>query len=152
MPATTLRPVRNTDCDLLYGWQTGEARRYFNDPSVPELSRHRDWFCERMARENPFFWIIEHGGASAGYVRLDKSDAGREGFVVSVLVDQHHQGHGIATQALKKLRELVPGSHLWAEIHPDNVASRRAFEKAGYREISPRLMVNKSMNTSHDDT
>jgi len=152
MPATTLRLAKDTDCDLLYSWQTEEARRYFNDPNVPELSNHRDWFHERMARGNSSLWIIERGAASAGYVRLDRSEAGREGFVVSVLIDQQFQGRGIATLALKTLRELVPGSHLWAEIHPDNVASRKAFKKAGYQNMSPTLMVSRSIAADLNDT
>ncbi len=152
IPAATLRPVQDTDCDLLYSWQTEEARCYFNDPSVPELSDHRIWFHERMARVNPFLWIIKCGGASAGYVRLDRREVGREGFVVSLLIDQQHQGRGIATLALKILRELVPGLHLRAEIHPDNVASRKAFKKAGYRSVSSRLMVSSSMTESQGDT
>lgn len=141
--AVGLRAVRPDDCDILYSWQTEEARRYFNDPRVPELPQHRIWFRERVAAKNPYFWIVECDTVAAGYVRLDKLENGH-GLAVSLLVDRPYQGRGIGIMALKLLREMVPDLRLLAEIHPDNAASRRVFEKAGYRAVDNRIMVSEA--------
>jgi RimJ/RimL family protein N-acetyltransferase len=137
-----LRSARLEDRETLYQWQTKELRRYFNTPRPPSFAEHQSWFERRAAEAEPSLWIVEIAARPVGYVRLDWP-AKDEGADVSILTDPAYQGRGIATSALLELRRLHPDLQLRAEIHPENVASRRAFEKAGYRAQSPTVMVSK---------
>lgn len=48
-------------------------------------------------------------------------------------VDYNHQGNGIGTYMLKNFK--ISNLRLEAHVLPDNTASQKAFEKAGYEKI-----------------
>ena len=53
-------------------------------------------------------------------------------------VDDAHQRHGYATRAVRLIQDLARAhalSPLWILIAPDNVASRRTVERAGFQLI-----------------
>jgi predicted acetyltransferase len=64
-------------------------------------------------------------------------------------VDESHRRRGYATRALRLIRQLADQhrvSPIWILIAPDNVASRRAVERAGLRlvdvvDASPEAIV-----------
>ena len=139
--AVRLRAAEPADCEAIHRWQTAEARKYFHAPQVPSAVEHRDWFRRRMSQDHPALWIIEIGPDAVGYVRLDLLQDSNDA-AVSILVARPDQGRGVATAALKELRRLEPQRRIRAEIHPENLASRRAFEKAGYKPISAHVMIS----------
>ena len=148
--AIILREVRSEDRDMLFAWQTPEARRYFINSKRPSLLEHQQWFATRFAKDEPWLWIIELSDIPAGYIRLDACPE-YDGAMVSILVDREYQGRGAATEALRLLRHMLPDLCLWAEIHAENIASRKSFKNAGFREVSPCLMVNQPSDASHAD-
>ena len=88
--------------------------------------------------------IIQQGGKPVGVLRLDtQDDHGAElVFEISILIDPALQGRGIGLAALRLVRGLVPGATLLADILPENIASQRVFEAAGYRLRSDDLYSN----------
>jgi predicted acetyltransferase len=53
-------------------------------------------------------------------------------------VDEMHRRRGYATRALRLIRQLADQLHvspIWILIAPDNIASRRAVERVGFRLI-----------------
>lgn len=135
-----LRPVTDSDEDLILAWQRQpETRRFARNPRVPTAESHRAWFAAKRRDPDCLFNIVLHGDAPAGTVRLDRR---REGWEVSIAIDAARHGQGIGHAALALARRLVPEAPLLAQILPGNDASHALFARAGYRQDGPWL-VNK---------
>lgn len=134
-PVVTLRPALPADRLALWRWRNDpETRRAsFNQAEVP-LEDHTRWFDESLARPDRRIYIVLADGADAGMVRLDLT--GGEA-TVNVNLAPERRGQGIGTRALRALcREAFEPlglERLAAWVKADNVAARRAFERAGFR-------------------
>jgi hypothetical protein len=74
-----------------------------------------------------------------GVVILGRGLAGR--LEVSLEVDPERRGEGAGTGLASAARSLVPaGEPLFAQVAPGNVASLRAFLRAGYRPIGAEVL------------
>jgi len=126
-----LRRATRDDAATLLGWQRDpETRRHARNPTAPSEDEHRAWLDAKLADPGCALHLIAHGGAPAGTVRLDRRGAGGLEVSIAVAPDRHRLGIGKA--ALEVLRRLVPWAELWAEVLPENRASHRLFEAAGY--------------------
>jgi len=132
-----LRPAGSGDMEPVHGLQSEHgARRFARSPEIPSLKDHARWFTARLARqaENPFYIVSDASGAPLGFVRLDRTGAAV--WEVSILIAQSAQGRGIARRALGLLRMTHPRRHITAYVHPENTASQRLFESAGYHRTA----------------
>jgi RimJ/RimL family protein N-acetyltransferase len=144
----TLRPVAMADAELMHRWQKLPAvRRHTPNPAPPSWQEHLSWFKRRLAdpAAGPFSIIVK-GGRDVGVVRLDRFAREAHGrcvepdaLCVSIYLEPESHGQGAGTAALAAARFLVAGVPFYAEVLPDNAASHRLFERAGYREVSPGL-------------
>lgn len=135
-----MRAAGPDDCRFVFDLQTQPgARRYMRDPAAPEWERHQAWFARRVASPEGAFLILEAGERPVGMVRCDPVAPSRE--EISILIGETARGRGLGSAFLSLLRQRRPGVTFVAEIHPDNVASRRAFLAAGFREASPGAFV-----------
>ena len=114
-----------------------------NEPSVREASwnsgvvdcdAHLSWFDSVLENSNRTLYILEVGGISVGQVRYDTDGESAE---VGISVASRFHGRGYATEGLKKSAEIfflnTPEiKTIFAHIKPDNMASIKAFTKAGY--------------------
>lgn len=122
-----LRKATMEDAERLFQWR--------NDPVTRAASINRDpvaWHDHLAWLEasltNPLREIlIAEDGVPLGTVRLDK-DLRTE---VSITLAPAARGHGQAT-SLIALATQTKGPFV-ARIRPDNPASRRAFQKAGFQ-------------------
>ncbi|MGB0684194.1 MAG: GNAT family N-acetyltransferase [Magnetovibrionaceae bacterium] len=129
-----LRPAEPGDSGLLFDWQHAPGvRRYFRHPEPPKRAEHVAWFDSTLMRWDRLLLIAcTREGQAVGMVRLDLADRGA--VEVSVLVAPEHQGLGWGVKALLCARHLAPAAMMVAEVHEENKASARLFEKAGYRQ------------------
>jgi UDP-2,4-diacetamido-2,4,6-trideoxy-beta-L-altropyranose hydrolase len=101
-------------------------------PVMPD--EHAAWFARQLEAPAPLFWIAEHVGDPVGQVRVDVT--GTVG-TVSIAVASRHRGRGIGTSILRAMLSEIDQrpalSTVIAFAHPDNIASMRAFESAGFR-------------------
>ncbi len=90
--------------------------------------------------------VVERDGVPAGLLRLDPMNSGSPNnrFEVSILIASAHRSAGVGAAALTLARRLAPGRDLWAEVLPDNEASRRLFERAGYRPVDGTWLVSEA--------
>lgn len=140
-----LRPAVPADTALLFNWQQDpRVRRHFRDPRPPTLAEHESWFEDRFDDPDCLFNIVLHNEQPAGVIRLELREAQGGGFEVSILTAPAYQGRGVAHAALAIARDLVPEAVLRAEVLPDNHASHRLFESAGYRR-NQSWYVNEPM-------
>ena len=69
-------------------------------------------------------------------------------FEVSILIDPDLKGRGIGLAALALARSLVPNARLLAEILPQNTASLRVFQAAGYQPCGDGLYSHAAFSPS----
>jgi len=130
--------------------RAGDARdlwRFANEPSVAARRRsrrpigwrsHSEWFNEKVSSPRSCHWVIEAGGVIAGQIRYDLADD-RDGAVISYSVWPLFRKRGLGTRLIRStwrlaMKELRTRS-VSGFVHEDNLASRRSFLRAGFREI-----------------
>lgn len=130
-----LVPVTRKDRDYVYRLQIEPGvRNYFIDSTLPGYASHCEWFDHVLeSKERLLFKILENGG-SVGVLRID--DIHEATVEISIIVDPAHSGRGLATKAILLALELLCGRRIKATVHQDNVASRKAFSKAGFDLVS----------------
>jgi UDP-2,4-diacetamido-2,4,6-trideoxy-beta-L-altropyranose hydrolase len=136
----SLRPATSGDEALLLGWR--------NDPEAVRLSvtghdvtpaEHAVWLARCLGDPGTRLWIAEEGGTPVGQVRVDVEDGIG---TVSIAIGPGRRGHGLGSAALRAMVVEVERDHiartLRALVHPENPASLRAFERAGFHQRSTR--------------
>ncbi|MCL5958537.1 MAG: GNAT family N-acetyltransferase [Chloroflexi bacterium] len=127
-----------------------------NDPEVREsafqssaipLDEHCAWFQAKRANPNCYIYVVtDREGSPLGQVRFDiQSDGTAE---VDVSIAREHRGKGYGTEALRLSTQLFlkesRSERVVGNIKAHNLASLRAFEKAGFvREAKVRVKANE---------
>lgn len=130
-----LREAAAADCENLFLWRNDpEVRRHSLDSRPLEFTAHQKWFSKVLESADRPLLIGASGGDDVGVIRFDVE--GREA-VVSVYLRPGCIGHGYGAMLIdagsRWVREHCAGVKcLVAEIKPENIASIRAFEAAGY--------------------
>lgn len=136
---TFLRKASPRDCERV--WQIN------NDPTVRAVSRHtepiseeehRRWFLERLTDPaSVLYMIVDESSSAIGVIRLESGCAHTE---VSVAIDPVERGRGVGRAAIRAAVALAstrwPGLPVVACIAEDNLASRRCFVAAGFRQVA----------------
>ena len=131
-----IRRATRDDCRLYWEWANDPAVRQASFSSEPiPWEAHVEWFTRRLdAPDSRLYVISDAEGEPVAQVRFEIEGACA---VVSVSVAASHQGKGYGAQALTMAaRELFAETavtRIDAYIKPDNTASLRLFEKAGYQ-------------------
>jgi RimJ/RimL family protein N-acetyltransferase len=131
--AVGLRVAEAVDAPLIAGW--------LNDPEFNgEFERFDQVTLGQMQKElggdNDGRWMLveERDGAAVGYVNHGRA-AGRLWIGYSIVPAA--RGRGYASEAAQLLVDYLflheQAERIQAETHPENLASRRVLEKAGFR-------------------
>lgn len=133
----TLRQARYDDAFLLHTWRN-EPTTYTQCRVAAPVSwpEHIAWLQRVLADENRYLYIAELDEiAPVGVVRLDKLQD--KLFEINVTIPSVYRGRGygsiIIDTAINNLLKIYKSVRVIAYIKADNVASVRAFEKAGFR-------------------
>jgi len=137
-----LRRATESDCRLLWEWA--------NEPSVRASAfsqqaigweEHSAWFREKLADESCMILIGELGdGRPIGQVRINRQSNQEAEIDVSVVRDFRGTGYGslLLESALRGAFDSTSITKVHAFIRPENLASVRAFEKAGFLRMGER--------------
>jgi RimJ/RimL family protein N-acetyltransferase len=134
--ALQIRRATTADCKLLWELANDPTVRAsaFSPASIP-WEDHVAWFESKMQTATCHILIGEAQGAVAGQVRVDERPDGQGEIHVSVACE--FRGAGVGSRLIDlAVRELFPPtgmSRIHAYILPQNTASQRAFENAGFR-------------------
>jgi UDP-2,4-diacetamido-2,4,6-trideoxy-beta-L-altropyranose hydrolase len=133
----SLRLATESDCKQVYEWRHHPDIRDKSRVSAPfSFESHRQWYAEALRNPDRMMLIAECLGQPISVVRFDISGDSAE---ISVYVAPDRLGEGWGAEVLTRatvwlqkhrshVREIV------AEVLWDNLASRGAFRRAGYRE------------------
>jgi RimJ/RimL family protein N-acetyltransferase len=120
---------------LWYVRNQPDVYRQFRTPAPVSWEDHVAWVMPRLlgfARSR--IWIITAAGKPAGHVRCDDRDD--ESAEISIALLKEFRGRGIAAAALRltvdHLRFEKRIRMLHADVHQENAASQRLFEKHGF--------------------
>ncbi len=134
--AIELRPVQSADCRLLWAWANDPGVRAVSFSSAPiAWEPHVRWFQTRLADPHCLFYLaVNEAETPIGQVRLDVED---NAAVISVSLAPEMRGQGYGGEILRIAAATAfataPVATIHAYIKPDNDASVRAFQKAGFR-------------------
>jgi N-acetylneuraminate synthase len=148
-----VRPIE-THAMLVMGWR--------NDPVTLQMSfhsepKHWDAFFEEFKRDYfcypdlppLFIWL---GSRRVAFIRfrrcLSPADPMRKCCEISIIVEPSQRGKGVGTACLKEVKEWLKQQkyeHIYAEVKPENIASQKMFERAGFERYSDCLRT-------HEDT
>jgi L-amino acid N-acyltransferase YncA len=126
------RPATPDDARDVWLWR--------NDPLTRAMSRNTDevaweghaaWFEKALANPAITLLIGEVEGEKVGMVRFDHGPETE----VSINVNPACRGRGYGLALLRQSIALA-GGEVFAEIRDENLASRRMFERAGFRLVA----------------
>ncbi len=130
-----LRPATVDDVQSTFEWANDPVTRAasFDSAEIP-YEGHRAWFTSRLADPARHFFIGVAEEGAVGLLRLEPGD--RDGWaLISINVAPAARGKGRGTALLRaaSVQAWALGfTGIIAFIRVDNVASVRAFERAGY--------------------
>jgi len=137
----TLHPrfATSADVQLYFDWTNDPdtRRQSFHSEPIP-FNSHVVWFTNKIASENAMMLVFDdETGTPVGQVRFERT---ANEVVIGLSVDAGFRGKGLASQLISQACQLCcqqwqPGAII-AYIKPDNQASIRSFERAGFI-ISP---------------
>jgi RimJ/RimL family protein N-acetyltransferase len=126
--ALTVRRATADDAADLLAWRNDPLTRAMSRSAEPVEARgHARWFQGVLADPTCTLLIGELGGRKIGMVRLARGDETE----VSINLNPAERGQGLARELLTLALAEERGA-LLAVIKPENLASIRLFEGAGF--------------------
>ncbi len=133
----SLRPVSGEDSELLRIWANDPVVRAasFHSEKITE-EVHKNWFQKRLT--DPDTWMrvaLDRKSRPFGLLRIE----GIESPFLSISIQETHRGLGLGEKLLIKGCEAYfqerSAKSIFAEVKPENKASRQIFENAGFSMI-----------------
>ena len=122
-----------SDCERIFNLS--------NDPVVRNNSinkekilweNHVKWFENRIKNINEPFYIVETpDGDLIAQVRFNKENNEN---IISVSITKDFRGKGLGAEVISESSQKTKLSPIFAYVKENNIASKRAFIKAGYIE------------------
>ncbi len=134
-----LRPAQEGDIRLLWEWanDAGVRAAAFSSTPIP-WEQHESWFTSKMRDPACHILIAEDGqGRAIGQLRTDWRSSEDAEIDVSVSSECRGEGYGRVLIDLGVNRALAErrAARLHAFVKPENQASRRSFELAGFGSL-----------------
>ena len=132
-----LRSANPVDATFAYSVRNDpEVYRYFFSPQPVHLADHLEWFSRAITQTGRNILIAENRSGYVGIVRLDQYEGDAD---VSLSLHPSQFGRKLGSRVLRLAtawaHQYLSGiRQLTANIHPENIASIKAFEKAGFGE------------------
>ena len=108
---------------------------------------HVQWYDDRLKVEDSPFYLAFSNNEFVGYVRYDKTEVRGEQ-VVTIAITEQWRGKRIATWLLRESAKSVfagGADSIVAWVKPENSASQRAFQKAGYVFLGQKQYRERTM-------
>lgn len=141
MASLTYRTARLTDAQLYFDWANDPDTRRQSFNSAPiTLETHIAWFTRKLADGNTLMLVFQNEtGQAVGQVRFERTPVADmpDEVIISLSVDASQRGKGMAHQLIEQgctiCRSRWGEVTIHAYIKPENGASVKAFERAGFR-------------------
>jgi len=144
-----LNPASSDDCEDLWVWRNNPLIRLnFFDAGCVKREEHRRWFNSKIARPDTKIYIAKQGTKRIGVIRFEIKGSCTQ---VSVNLNPDYLGKGLGSKIIEQgserfMREIDNVKPIIAEIKKNNIASQKAFAKAGFtfvKENDTRVIYQK---------
>lgn len=134
----TFRNAQPADARLYFDWANDALTRQqsFNTNPIT-WENHVAWFSRKLADPNALLFVFEaQPKQSVGQVRFERSN---DEVIIGLSLDAAFRGKGLAPKMLQmavdayRVQSPPPNLPIHAYIRPDNTASIKSFERAGFR-------------------
>jgi RimJ/RimL family protein N-acetyltransferase len=152
VPVIALRPVADADLDALFD-QMRDPESVWMAAFTPADPDDRAAFDAHMAkvRSSPDITMraVTCDGRLVGSVATFIFDGDTD---VTYWIARSAWGHGIASQALELITDLVPTRPLHARAASDNLASLRVLQKSGFKIIGTEISFAPGRKSEIEET
>lgn len=135
LPKVKLRLANAGDCRRIWEWRNEPVTRQasFKTKYIP-FKDHQRWFDKKLASpDTRIFVVMGAENREIGYVRFELRAGEAE---ISISIDKSQRGKGYGTAAMRLACQSMQNNsgiqRIIAYLKPGNVASRKAFERAGF--------------------
>lgn len=132
----TIRHADSGDVKRIWKWRHGgDAARFYKKTAVPTYSDHRTWFSKAFEDKNKVLLIVCQNDEPVAHVRFDRQPDNPEMAVIGIYVSPSMRGKGIAGPSLRLALQVAARENIGrivAEVHRDNLVSRRLFERYNF--------------------
>jgi RimJ/RimL family protein N-acetyltransferase len=131
-----LREATKNDVDLTFQWASDtNIRKYSFQQEAITQEIHHAWYNSKINDPDCLYLLLENDSEVIGSIRYDINKENEA--LISYLIDFKHHGHGygnaILSLSLSALVEKFPTlKQLVGFVLPENIASRKIFERQGY--------------------
>lgn len=142
----TFRDAQIGDADRLLDWRNESTTRESSFQSLPiQPQEHLDWLQRTLNDNLCDLWIVEDEDQEIGQVRFNFDSTGDEA-TISVSLAPHCRGKNWGTtiieSACRRVFQNDDVDTIIAQIKPNNIASIKAFENAGFIDLDPIAIHN----------
>ena len=144
--AIEIREIQDDDINDLFNWRNHpEVRKNFFNTNPISWDEHEKWFKAKIKDSYTSIYIACSGKDKVGSIRFeDKSDV----IKVSVMLNPDFLGKGFGSEVIRLgterfIKEKNPDKPIHAEIKKDNIASLKAFQRAGFEESYSVFVYSK---------
>ncbi|MEM7068293.1 MAG: UDP-2,4-diacetamido-2,4,6-trideoxy-beta-L-altropyranose hydrolase [Pseudomonadota bacterium] len=114
---------------------SGQAYRFYKNPVMPDYETHMPWFEAALVSDRYRLYCVELGREKIAHVRFDLEPGIEDRAEIGIAMAPDFRGKGLSVSALGSAinhASMTGISKLDAEVHRENIASRKLFEKAGF--------------------
>lgn len=130
--------VTEKDCGLLFVWANDvEVRKNAFNSKAIQYKEHKKWLGEKLKSKNTKMFILYVNEEAVGQIRIDVENDEIGVLDYSIIENRRGKGYGsIVLLAIDDILEKydIKVKQLVGMVKYDNIASRKAFIKAGYEE------------------
>jgi UDP-2,4-diacetamido-2,4,6-trideoxy-beta-L-altropyranose hydrolase len=139
------------DAEVLLGWRNDpEVRSVSFASSIIQPDEHQQWLSRSISMPDRILLMAEdRQGTPIGKIQIDFTSETLNSVKIGIVVGQGHRARGLgtiliekSTSALFKAEKNV--QQIVAQVKPGNLASERAFRKAGFIS-APSTTVNQQL-------
>ena len=144
-----LRKVEITDINDMFEWRNHpDIRKNFFNQELLSWDEHEKWFIAKLKDPDAAVYMAYYKKEKIGTIRFEANESAIK---TSVMLNPLFLGKGLGSQVIKMgvkrfIMEKNPDMQIIAEIKKDNVASIKAFEKAGFEEGSFSCIFKSAKN------
>ena len=133
-----LRTASWNDCEtILEMANSPDVRAVSFSSEIIDMATHEKWFKAKLETPNAFFIIAEDANTTeiAAQIRFETTNGD---WTISISLNREFRGKGLGVRLIETASAIFFDRHpetprILAYIKPENKASIRAFEKAGYK-------------------
>ncbi|MEO0328174.1 MAG: UDP-2,4-diacetamido-2,4,6-trideoxy-beta-L-altropyranose hydrolase [Pseudomonadota bacterium] len=132
----SLKPAVEADAKIVFDARyENDGARYYRNNSIPAIDAHIDWFKSALGRTDLRLLIVELAGEQVAHVRFDIDIENQNRIEIGIALAPSYRGSGLGFEILGKAVKLANSQGfrtIDADVHEENHASRKVFEKAGF--------------------